>query len=163
MKDILEKLIHNRGRLCDGLAAIDENELHRGQLVLNQTALGALLSIFEDEKLRLDSVRVGQNGIEISLTYDKMLLSYLLDIKNLSVSGGNASGEIRYEEKRQGGGIGGALLGITGRNGIAFLLSGRKWCRADNSSIKIQCGGLPNDMYVKYTGIKQGALCFRVG
>ncbi|MBR6740755.1 MAG: hypothetical protein IKM04_06795 [Clostridia bacterium] len=162
MKSLILKLVKNGDNLSSALGDIDPLELERGVLTVGKSFVASLLGLLEDEKIKVTDVEIGADGITASVIYDRMTLDYYMQVKNLSISGGRLNGEIYYREKRQGGGIGNALLGISGKNGISVALGRKRWCRVDNDTILLDSVGMPDRFYLRYTGIKQGRLTFKI-
>ena len=162
MRDIILKLVKNREDLSLALVDIGISELEKGQLSIGNRFVTAILGLIEGDKVKVRAVEITADGVTASIDYDRMALEYYLQIKKLSVSGGRLDGDIAYREKRQGGGIGNALLGLTGKSGIAVALGRKRWCRVDNSTIFLESMNMPGDLYLRYLGIKQGRLLFKI-
>ena len=164
MKDLLIRLSENANGVAGLLSSLDRAALSRGQLVLTPRFLSQLLDILTGNDLKIRDVSMGDDGT-VHLTAavgTGMELGYRLKIERFSVSNGRADGQITYSEERKGGGLGGALLGMTGRSGLAFALSKYKWMKVTDRMITIQSNALPATLRVGFVSAGRGGLVFRI-
>lgn len=163
MKDLLIRLCENADGVSSVLRSMDLTLLRRGRLVLNDRQLAKLLPILLPQELRLSDVGITQDGmIAVSAAWSGMTFRYRFRIEHLRIGNGNADGAIAYHEERSGAGVGSAILGLTGKSGIAVALAGTKWARTDDSRIYIRSQGLPQQCMVQYEGISRGGLVFLI-
>ena len=154
MKDLLIRLCENADCVSDVLHSLDLSMLRRGRVALNERQLAKLLPILFPPELQLSDVRVTPDGVvTAAAVWNSMTFRYRFRIERLRVSGGRVEGSVMYQEERSGSGIGGALLGIAGKSGIAVALAGSKWARVEGNRIVINSAGLPQRMTVAYEGV----------
>ena len=164
MKDLLIRLSENANGVAGLLSSLDRNALSRGQLILSPRFLSQLLDILTGDDLKIRDVSMGDDGT-IHLTAavgSNMELGYKLKIERFSAANGRADGQIAFSEERKGGGLGGALLGMTGNSGLAFALSKHKWIKVSDKTISIQSSALPVSLRASFVSAGRGGLIFRI-
>lgn len=164
MKNLLVRLAENADGVAGLLSLLDRSALSRGQLILSPRFLSQLLDILTGDDLKIRNVSLYDDGT-IHLTVvvgSKMELGYKLKIERFSAANGRADGAVSFSEERRGGGLGGALLGMTGKSGLAFALSKYKWIKVSDQSISIQSSALPISLRAGFVSAGRGGLIFRI-
>lgn len=145
MKDILLKAVAHKNEVYTLLGMIDGALLSRGQLLVSAKMIELALRTLTEGDLIIKSVAFDREGkiLLAAATTGGMGLSYVFSLKKLEISNGTADAYATYTETRQNGGLGGALLGITGKSGLSFALAKHNWIRIDDSNIRIFSRNLP--------------------
>ena len=164
MKDLLIRLSENANGVASMLSLLDRNALAKGQLILPQRFLVLLAGMLSDDHLTIQDVSVGSDGVlHLTAQVGKgMQLAYHLKIERFTAANGRADGLISYQEERRGGGLGGALLGMTGKNGLEMALAKYKWLKVTDQTITIQSGNLPASFRASFVSAGHGGLVFRI-
>jgi hypothetical protein len=133
-------------------------------LTVSPGMLESLLCVLSGDDLEIRVSGMGSDGkISLSVkTGQSMTLFYELRFDALTLERGRLSGDASYTETRSGGGVGSALLGLTGKSGLAFALSKHKWIKADNNRIEILLSGLPQGLFCSLAKVTPKGMTFRV-
>ena len=116
MKDLLIRLSRERQRRRQPfVVARPKRPFREGQLVCRRAFCHSFLTSLTGDDLKIRDVSMGDDGT-IHLTAavgSNWKLGYKLKIERFSAATG---GRTTFSEERKGGGLGGALLGMTGKN-----------------------------------------------
>jgi hypothetical protein len=146
MRDILIKAVDARNEIYKILGMIDRTLLQKGQLLINSSMLEIIVKALVGDELEIKSAGFGGDGsIRLTAaTSGGMELEYAFMLERLEIGNQTIDMLATYTEARKGGGIGGALLGLTGKSGLSFALSKHDWIQADSSTIRVYARNLPD-------------------
>lgn len=163
MKDILIRLSAHANQVAAMLATLDRSALAKGQLIISQSFLNQLAVILSDESLKFQNVTLNDDGtVCLSVQAGKQMnLFYRMKIDTFRMADGRAEGIISYQEERKNAGIGGALLHMTGKSGLAVALGKYPWLRVNDQTIQLQKNGLPSSVRIQFVSAGRGGLLFR--
>ena len=163
MREILFRLCEHADEFAQIFALVDRNVLTGGRLIVTPRMLEALVKILSDRSLRMEHTEFAADGtIRLTASVGGMHIDYEFRIDRFSVAGGNADGRIFYTETRRGGGLGNALLGISGKSSLAFALSGHRWLQITDREIVIAARSLPQSLRIGWQGVTRSGIVFRV-
>lgn len=163
MKDFLIRLSDHANHVAAMLTALDRSALAKGQLMISQSFLNQLAIVLSDENLKFQNVTINDDGT-VCLTAQvgkQMNLAYRMKIETFRVADGRAEGILTYQEERKNAGLGGALLHMTGKSGLALALGKYPWLRVSDQKIQIQKNDLPSSLRIVFISAGRGGLLFR--
>lgn len=163
MKEFLLRISAHAGDIARLLAAIDRSAVQNGRFVATPRMIADILSILTGDALRFGEVTIDSDGtIHLNAVYGGMSLAYTLKILQFSVANGTAEGRIGYTERRRGGGIGGAFLGLTGKNGLAVALSKYPGIKVTDDELHFFTHGVPRSLRAIFHSASPEGVLFRV-
>lgn len=164
MRELISKLCEGRREIYNFLGDINMGELSRGRITVTPGMLENLLGVLTGGDPEIKVLGMNSEGrIKLSVkTGSSMELAYELHFDTLALERGRLYGLASYRESRSGGGVGGALLGLTGKSGLSFALSKYKWIKADNSKIELSLGGLPQGIFCALARVAPQGMTFRI-
>ncbi len=149
MREQLLQIVTHPAEVHALLAEMDRNSLEKGILRVTPSMLNALAAIFCGKSVKMGPITVNADGaICFALrTQTGMQLSYQVLPLRFSARNGCLEGEIAYAEQRQGGGLGQALLSVSGKTGLAFALGKYPWCRVTDDRVFLSYRGIPGYLW----------------
>ncbi len=163
MREILFRLCEHSDEFAQIFALVDRSALAGGRLIVTPRMLEALVKILSNRSLCVEHTEFAADGtIHLTASVGGMRIDYVFRIDRFSVVGGNAGGRIFYTETRRGGGLGNALLGISGKSSLAFALSGHRWLQITDSEIAIAARSLPQSLRISWQSVTRNGIVFRV-
>lgn len=155
MREWIVRAVNNREAVCALLGQIDVNTLSRGQLLLTPVMLENVLKLFSDKKLELYGVSMEAPGsVGVSVKTGGMTLRYCFRLMTAVASGGRLILRAGYTEEKLSGGIGSAVMNLSGKSGLALALGKRPGIRVDGSNIEMNVRGIPefiNASFLRFT------------
>jgi hypothetical protein len=163
LRELLLKLVSNKKAVFDFINRLSPAEIERGRLTITPQMLSDLLSALGDDSWRIDQIRFSDQGeIFFQLETKGMTLSYRLKPERLGMEQGKLFGSITYHEERSGGGLSGALLGMTGKSGLAFALSKYRGIEVNNRQLRLHIDDLPKSLEFALAGVSARGLSLRL-
>ncbi len=163
MKNLLYKLVSSKNAVCDFLNRLSLADIERGRANITPQMLTDLLAALGDDSWRVYDIRFTDEGeILFKLETKGMTLSYKMKPERLGLENGRLFGSIAYQEERSGGGISGALLGLSGKSGLAFALSKYRGVEVTNRQVRLSVDDLPKSLGFALAGVSSRGLALRL-
>ena len=164
MRETLCKLAAHPEEVRRILTGMDRAALERGTLTLTPAMLNAAAAVFSGPDLRIGEITPrGDGWITVRAeTGGGLKLTEILRPERLTLRNGTLSGSLLYREERQGGGLGKALLNVSGRSALSVALAGRQGIRVEGDRISLDCRGLPAGLSAEYVRTDGAGITLRI-
>jgi hypothetical protein len=163
MKDLLVKLVKNRVNVDKALALIDSRALENGRLLVTPALAAEICAVASDGQIKVRNGTMTPDGrMQLDVAMAGMELRYTLKVLSAAAAGGTLSFKAEYAEQRLSGGLGGALLGLSGRTALSVALGKVDGLRVTQSSVEGKRSGLPAGLSARYLKTLPEGLLFLV-
>ena len=163
MKDLLIKAVANKEAVCALLGAIDPKILQSGQVLLTPAMLGNILKLAGDGSTEFSNISMESGGVRLDIrTKSGISLRYVFRLQTAVVSWGQIILKARYSEEKLSGGLGSALMNLSGKSGIALAFGKKDGVHIDSGNIEINRRGIPEFIKASYLRAAPAGLVFSV-
>ncbi len=165
MREWILKAVNNRDAVNAILSGIDPERLSGGQILVTPNMLKSILKIISDGKFEISNIAMqpgGGIGFDIRAK-NSILLRYSFKVSTALISRGQLILKAKYtEEKLSSGGISGAFMNLSGKNGLELVLGKNRGIYVDGTNVEVNKSGLPDFINCSYLRATPGGLVFAV-
>jgi len=163
LREWLIKFTKNKQEVYSILSNIPPAELERGRLLITAGIAECAFKILGGDDMRVLGAEFTDGGVlQLKADVKGMKLSYRLKPTQFTIDRGRLLFAAEYAEEREGGGLSGALLGMTGKSGLAFALQKHRWAKVDNTTLRIELDGLPQDSRAQLVNVTRQGILLRL-